>query len=118
MSEWEFVAADLSQAELRIAAHMSGDVSMISAYREGRDVHWDTVLFMIGAGHMAEYQKQAIETVTKLNVCQKYGKPSLSDALILMRELGVEACVKVWKGWKDARNARSEEHTSELQSRP
>lgn len=101
--EWEFVAADLSQAELRIAAEMSGDVSLISAYREGRDVHWDTVLYMIGAGHMAEYATLAQDTVKALNVCKKYGKPSLSDALTIMRELGAEACAQFSKDWKEAR---------------
>ena len=43
-SDWEFVAADLSQAELRIAAEMSGDVTLIDIYRKGQDVHWNTLL--------------------------------------------------------------------------
>jgi uracil-DNA glycosylase family 4 len=102
-SDWEFVAADLSQAELRIAAEMSGDTTLIDIYRKGQDVHWNTVLFLVGAGHMPEYAQAAIDTVAKLNVCKKYGKPSLSDALTIMRELGVEACTKAWKEWKTAR---------------
>jgi DNA polymerase I len=102
-SDWEFAAADLSQAELRIAAEMSGDPSLIAAYREGRDVHWDTVLYMIAAGHMAEYTDQAIKTARALCTAV-YGKTILGDALTILRKAGIDACKKVWAGWKDARD--------------
>ncbi len=35
----EFVSADYSQIELRVLAHLSGDESLIEAFREGRDIH-------------------------------------------------------------------------------
>ena len=35
----KIVAMDLSQAELRVAALLSGETSMINAYNEGRDLH-------------------------------------------------------------------------------
>ena len=41
-SRWKggaIVAMDLSQAELRVAALLSGETSMIDAYTEGRDLH-------------------------------------------------------------------------------
>lgn len=41
-SRWQYgkiVAMDLSQAELRVAALLSGEDSMISAYQDGRDLH-------------------------------------------------------------------------------
>jgi uracil-DNA glycosylase len=103
-SDWEFVAADLSQAELRIAAEMSGDTSLISLYRGGQDVHWNTLLFLIGAGHMDEYAKQALDTARAVR--KRRGNDavtSLSTALDTLRHVGVEACVAYWKGWKDAR---------------
>jgi DNA polymerase-1 len=100
--EWEFFAADLSQAELRIAAEMSGDVSLIDAYRSGRDVHWDTVLYMIGAGHMDEYAQHALDTAQTLRPL-RLNKWALSAALGIMGEEGVEKCTAVWKGWKEAR---------------
>lgn len=34
-----FLDADYSQIELRILAHMSGDESLINAFREGQDIH-------------------------------------------------------------------------------
>lgn len=37
-----FVDADYSQIELRVLAHMSGDVNLIEAYRQNRDIHRST----------------------------------------------------------------------------
>jgi DNA polymerase-1 len=110
--DWQFVAADLSQAELRIAAEMSGDPSLIEAYRSGRDVHWDTVLYMVAAGHMDEYADQAFDTAREIQDqfyvanAGKYKKKfiDLSTALEVMRIAGVDNCKKLWKGWKDARD--------------
>lgn len=36
------ISADYSQIELRLMAHMSGDRNMISAFREGKDIHLST----------------------------------------------------------------------------
>ncbi len=36
---WVLLDADYSQIELRILAHLSGDVALQEAFREGRDVH-------------------------------------------------------------------------------
>lgn len=100
---WEFVQIDLSQAELRIAAEMSRDLGLVDAYRNGRDVHWDTVLFMIGAGHMPEYAKHAIETASTLRPLRMRRIRTLQWALEALREAGIDKCVEVWKGWKEAR---------------
>lgn len=35
----KWVGADLSQIELRIMAHMSGDATLVRAYKEGLDIH-------------------------------------------------------------------------------
>lgn len=104
LKEWDFVQADLSQAELRIAAEMSGDPTLIRIYREGGDVHWNTVLFLVGAGHMPEYTTAAIDTAKALNICRRgQDRITLTDALEVLRIAGVEACTKVWKEWKTAR---------------
>jgi DNA polymerase-1 len=39
---WRFVAADYSQIELRILAHMSGEPAIIEAFRRGEDIHTRT----------------------------------------------------------------------------
>ena len=42
------LAADYSQIELRIIAHLSGDKAMQSAFREGLDIHADTAARVYG----------------------------------------------------------------------
>lgn len=46
--EWFAIEADLSQAELRIAASMSGDKTMIEIYRKAGDIHKATALIVAG----------------------------------------------------------------------
>lgn len=36
---WRILAADYSQIELRILAHLSGDQQLIKAFKEGKDIH-------------------------------------------------------------------------------
>lgn len=52
----EFFSADYSQIELRIMAHLSGDENMISAFREGHDIH---------AATAAKIYKKPIEEVSR-----------------------------------------------------
>jgi DNA polymerase-1 len=54
---WRFVAADYSQIELRILAHLSGDPAIVEAFERGEDIHRRTA---------AEVFKVAPEAVTPL----------------------------------------------------
>ena len=45
---WQFVSADYSQIELRIIAALSGDEGMISAFKEGKDIHTATAAKVFG----------------------------------------------------------------------
>lgn len=45
---WLMFAADYSQIELRVLAHMSQDEKMISAFREGEDIHTKTAMDVFG----------------------------------------------------------------------
>ena len=40
--EWELLAADYSQVELRVLAHLSGDSALIEAFERGEDIHAST----------------------------------------------------------------------------
>ncbi len=51
-----FLSADYSQIELRVMAHLSGDEHMITAFREGRDIH---------AATAAKVYKESIENVSR-----------------------------------------------------
>ena len=46
---WRFVAADYSQIELRILAHLSGDAAMQAAFAAGEDIHTRTAAAVCGA---------------------------------------------------------------------
>ena len=45
---WVFVCADYSQIELRLAAHISGDPTLISVFQEDGDVHSKTASIILG----------------------------------------------------------------------
>ena len=45
-----FVAADYSQVELRVLAHLSGEKRLIEAFRDDRDIHTETAAWVFGVG--------------------------------------------------------------------
>jgi DNA polymerase I len=45
---WRLVAADYSQVELRILAHVSGEESLVEAFRRGEDIHRRTAAEVFG----------------------------------------------------------------------
>ena len=46
--EWVLLAADYSQVELRVMAHLSKDPELIRAFQEGRDIHASTASLIFG----------------------------------------------------------------------
>ncbi|MGH7354090.1 MAG: DNA polymerase I, partial [Candidatus Rokuibacteriota bacterium] len=56
---WRFVAADYSQIELRILAHLSGDPAIIESFRRGEDIHTRTAseVFKVAAGDVTPLQR-------------------------------------------------------------
>ncbi len=45
---WRLLAADYSQVELRVLAHVSGDPAMLAAFRRGEDIHASTAASIYG----------------------------------------------------------------------
>jgi DNA polymerase-1 len=45
---WRFLAADYSQVELRVLAHISQDESLLQAFRENQDIHRTTAAAVYG----------------------------------------------------------------------
>jgi DNA polymerase-1 len=45
---WSFLSADYSQIELRILAHVSGEESLVEAFRGGEDIHRRTAAEVFG----------------------------------------------------------------------
>src|SRR5256712_156165 len=56
---WRFVAADYSQIELRILAHLSGDPAIIEAFRRGEDIHRRTAseVFRVAPAEVTSLQR-------------------------------------------------------------
>lgn len=103
---WEFGQADLSQAELRIAAELSGDLELISCFRPGgADVHWRTMLHVVGTGASGEYNELAIESAKELRASPLKPKKelSLTGALEILLAAGHDAAIALDKTWKEAR---------------
>ena len=56
---WTFVAADYSQIELRILAHMSAEPAIIESFRRGEDIHRRTAseVFKVAPGEVTSLQR-------------------------------------------------------------
>lgn len=61
----KIMALDYSQIELRIMAHLSGDESLLNAFREGRDVHRATAgeVFGVDADDVTSDQRRAAKAI-------------------------------------------------------
>lgn len=78
------LAADYSQIELRIMAHLSGDEGLLAAFREGRDVHRATAAEVFGEkpDDVTHNQRRAAKAI---NFGLMYGM----SAFGLARNLGI-----------------------------
>lgn len=61
----QLLAADYSQIELRLMAHLSGDESMCRAFREGQDIHDFTArqIFSVEVGEVTDGQRRVAKSV-------------------------------------------------------
>jgi DNA polymerase-1 len=81
------ISADYSQIELRVLAHLSGDETLIEAFRRGDDIHDQTANRVFGAsppgGGMDKHKKRSIAKM--INYALLYGK----TAFTLSKDIGV-----------------------------
>ncbi|HWU75407.1 MAG TPA: DNA polymerase I [Rhodanobacter sp.] len=82
---WKVMAADYSQIELRIMAHLSGDEGLLKAFHEGGDVHRATAaeVFGVPPAEVSSNQRRAAKAI---NFGLMYGM----SAFGLARQLGVD----------------------------
>jgi DNA polymerase-1 len=78
------VAADYSQIELRIMAHLSGDAALLSAFAEDRDVHQATAAEVLGIP-LAAVSPEQRRSAKAINFGLIYGM----SAFGLARQLGI-----------------------------
>jgi DNA polymerase-1 len=83
-SGYSLVAADYSQIELRIMAHLSGDSSLLKAFAEDRDVHQATAAEVFGSALDAVTADQR-RSAKAINFGLIYGM----SAFGLARQLGI-----------------------------
>jgi DNA polymerase-1 len=80
-----FIAADYSQIELRLLAHLSGDKNMIAAFNEGTDIHANTAREIMGLGAFDDVSDEIRRIGKTINFGIVYGM----GAFRLSRELGI-----------------------------
>ena len=79
-----FVAADYSQIELRVMAHLSGDQAFVEAFRADRDIHRETaaLIFGVEADIVTPGRREQAKTI---NFATIYGQGPFA----LARQLGI-----------------------------
>ncbi len=70
---YRFVAADYSQVELRIMAHISGDEGLLSAFARGEDIHASTAAAIFGLP-LAEVDPERRRIAKAVNFGLSYGQ--------------------------------------------
>jgi DNA polymerase-1 len=82
---WKLVAADYSQIELRIMAHLSGDAGLLHAFAGDQDIHQATAaeVFGVAPGAVSAEQRRSAKAI---NFGLIYGM----SAFGLARQLGID----------------------------
>jgi DNA polymerase-1 len=82
---WQLMAADYSQIELRLLAHLSGDEAFVAAFRAGGDIHRQTasVIFGVPLETVSSDMRARAKTI---NFATIYGQ----GAHALSRQLKIE----------------------------
>jgi DNA polymerase-1 len=83
---WWFIAADYSQVELRIVAHLSGDARLAEAFASGEDIHRRTAAEVLGLP-MESVTSQQRERAKAVNFGIVYGQTPYG----LAQQLGISA---------------------------
>lgn len=84
LPHWSFLAADYSQIELRLLAHLSEDPILLKAFQEGEDIHAYTasIVFNLPLGEVTSEMRHRAKAV---NFGILYGQ----QAFGLAKELGI-----------------------------
>lgn len=99
---WTHFQLDLSQAELRTMAIMTGDPEMIRCFNAGEDIHWRTLMQVIqvsSADHYFDLMRQTLQKVTKKRL-------DFEAALNMIWEMGKfdpDQVIDINKDWKEER---------------
>lgn len=95
---WTLVEFDLSQIELRIAAELANETTLLNVFATGGDAHWLTAMREIERSDA--YPELVVKTGKAL---AKKNKISYSEAIEVLLEAGADAAAEVDKEWKELR---------------
>lgn len=103
---WDLLEIDLSQIEMRIAAELSGDETLLGLFDRDEDVHWMTALREIerGSGMVTEVlttAKAAIKLAFYKGAVK--GKLTYGQAIQILLKVGPDIAAGINKVWKEAR---------------
>ena len=82
---WKMLAADYSQIELRIMAHLSGDEGLLRAFEQGLDIHAATAAEVFGYDYPEAVEPEARRRAKAINFGLIYGM----SAFGLARQLDI-----------------------------
>jgi DNA polymerase I len=87
-SDWVMFAADYSQIELRVLAHMCGDDVLVDAFKNGMDIHTRTAMDVFGVENPDEVTSLMRRTAKAVNFGIVYGISDygLSQSLDITRK--------------------------------
>ncbi|MBM4762524.1 DNA polymerase I [Bacillus sp. B15-48] len=102
---WVIFAADYSQIELRVLAHIAGDEKLIQAFQEGLDIHTQTAMevFHVEADEVTDNMRRHAKAVN-FGIVYGISDYGLSQSLgITRKEAGqfIERYLKSYPGVKD-----------------
>lgn len=95
--DWTLIDADLSQIELRIAAMLAKEPTMLRWFHEGKDIHWMKALQEIERA--GGYMELVIKTASAL----AERDVRYHEAFDILREASAGEAEAVDKGWKELR---------------
>ncbi|AQQ52822.1 DNA polymerase I [Planococcus lenghuensis] len=84
---WVMVAADYSQIELRVLAHISGDEGLVEAFRTGQDIHTATAMdvFHVPADEVTANMRRVAKAVN-FGIVYGISEYGLSEGLKISRK--------------------------------
>ena len=86
---WQFLAADYSQIELRILAHLSQEPGLLEAFHKGEDIHDATARAMYGVEKVSADQRR-IAKILNFGVIYGLGPVGVARQTDLTRKQGQE----------------------------
>lgn len=99
------ISADYSQIELRLAAHLSGDASMVKAFTEGIDIHNLTASSVFGVSMdevTAEMRRQAkIINFSTIYGVSPFGLSQQADLTVHQAAEFIKKYFETYPGFKD-----------------